>query len=312
MAIVPNVVGMLKGDAISALKIAGFTSISVNSVRYAAKVANHGTIQGQNIVGFTPNLSDEIIITAYEVLSRQVIKKVEIPLEDQPYMTDDGKYYLRYRVVSESGISTSEWSPVAVLVGRPILDIIGTEVSITISSDDFSMNVNWDIPDTLKNTTFDGYARWDGKIVSVVDSLVNSQAAKTIEVEYDHNLVPGDTTTLGHDGVYAEIPVIGLVEISPGVYHTKKFLVADFSGFPYVPGDRVRTAWEFVATTTANNLLVKIKDGHRTTNVLQPNYAQIWIQIPTRQKIVSEFAKIGESVFVSTRPTVTDGILRTQ
>jgi hypothetical protein len=239
MAIVPNVVGMLKGDAISALNEAGFTNISVNSVRYAAKVANHGSIQSQNIVGATSSLSDEIVITAYEVLSNQVIKRVTVPLENQPYMTDDGKYYLRYRVVSESGISTSEWSPVAVLVGKPILDIIGTEISITISSDDFSMNVNWDIPDTLRNSTFQAYVKWS---------------------------LDGET----------------------------------WSG------------WEFAATVTGKTFSVKIPEQYKTTNVLEPHYMKAWIQIPTKEQSVSEFAKIGESLAVSTRPTVTDGILRTQ
>lgn len=239
MAIVPDVVGLSKGDAISVLKLVGFTNISVNSVRYAAKVANHGTIQQQSLAaGSTASLSDPILITAYEVLSRQVVKRVEIPLEDQPYMTDDGKYYLRYRVVSESGVSTSEWSPVAVLTGNKLSEILAdngvSTVDLSISSDDASIFVNWEIPAILKNTTFDGYARWSEDDVSW-------------------------------------------------------------------------TPWQFVNTTTASNFSVKIPEVYKTTDILNPKYVQIWVQLPTKTKVVSEYAKLVASDSVTTKPIVVDG-----
>jgi hypothetical protein len=239
MAIVPDVVGLLKGDALSVLKLAGFTNVSVNSVRYAAKIANRGTIQNQSVIGFTASLADPILITAYEVLSQQVTKRVEIPLEDQPYMTDDGKYYLRYRVVSESGVSTSEWSPVSVLEGKPLSEIFIINANITITSDDYSMFVNWEIPETIKNTTFDVYISWS------LDGL---------------------------------------------------------TGW---------TDWSFGATTTGKSFSVKIPAEYRTINVSTPHYMKAWIQIPTKQKNTSTFAKIGESIATSTRPAVTDGIVRT-
>lgn len=235
MAIVPDVVGLLKGDALSVLKLAGFTNVSVNSVRYAAKIANHGTIQNQSVVGFTASLADPILITAYEVLSQQVTKRVEIPLEDQPYMTDDGKYYLRYRIVSESGVSTSEWSPVSVLTGSKISDILGdTVVEISISSDDSSIFANWEIPAVIKNTTFDCYVRWS------LD-----------DVDW--------------------------------------------------------TAWSFVNTTTASNFSVKIPDAYKTTDISNPRYVQIWVQLPTKTKVVSEYAKLVVSDSVTTKPIVVDG-----
>jgi hypothetical protein len=241
MAIVPDVVGFQKGSATLRLNNAGFYKIEFNAVRNGSKIANHGSVQTQRPeAGEEYDVNEPVTINVYEVPSQQVVKRVSVPLEKLPFMTTDGKYYLRYRVVSESGVSTSEWSPVSVLSASKLEDIIriaqGSEliVPISITSDGSSMFINWEIPEALKNTTFDAYIAWS-------------------------------------------------------------------------EDDEDWTDWQFVTTTTANNFSAKIPDEYKTTNVLEPKYFKTYIQIPTKIKMISEYARLVESLAISTRPAVIDG-----
>ena len=248
MAIVPDVVGLQKDVAIAAIVAAGLVAEST-SVKSGSKINNHGVVQSQlptferdpdtgQPIPKTVADGSVVNINVFEVPSQQVLRKIVIPLEKLPYMTADGKYYLRYRVRSESGVSTSEWSPVSTLTGKKISDILlengVSSVPITVTSDDFSIFVNWEIPSILKNITFDGHVRWSA-----------------------------DGTTW--------------------------------------------TDWEFVTTTTANNFSVKIPEEYRTSDISDPNYVMLWIQLPTKVKEISEYAKLVVSDATSTKPEVVDG-----
>jgi hypothetical protein len=246
MVAVPDVTGLQKGAAVELLSTFGFTKVAFNAVRRGSKLNNHGSVQSQfPSPGTDYPTSNTVTIDVFEVPTQQVIKKVTVPLEKLPYMTSDGKYYLRYRVVSESGGSTSEWSPVSVLAGKKLEEIIKPpggdaylEIGISITSDDQSMFINWEIPPVIKNVTFDAHISWS---------------------------LDGETWT----------------------------------------------DWQFATTTTANNFSAKIPEEYRTTDVLNPKYFRTFIQLPTKLKEISEYAKLVQSQPVSTRPSVSDGMYYT-
>jgi hypothetical protein len=88
--------------------------------------------------------------------NNETSKKVRILRKDLPNATIDGKYVLRYRVVSEDKVKTSQWSPIHSIVAKTTTELIGTNnVSSTAISDGTGIRISWDVPDGLGVDTFD-------------------------------------------------------------------------------------------------------------------------------------------------------------
>jgi hypothetical protein len=90
------------------------------------------------------------------------IKKVTIAGSTLPPIivtnaTDVGKYYLKFRVVSEDRSKRSAYSPVTIIDG---VDVSGNDVKCQYYSDEQSFRINWTVPDIVKQTTYDVYVKW--------------------------------------------------------------------------------------------------------------------------------------------------------
>lgn len=76
--------------------------------------------------------------------------------------TDVGKYYLRFRIISEDRSKRSAYSPINIVDGVDLANVItvGNPVKYQYYSDTDSFRINWTVPSEIKQTRFDVYARW--------------------------------------------------------------------------------------------------------------------------------------------------------
>ncbi len=94
------------------------------------------------------------------------IKKVTVLAKNLPPLivfnqTDVGKYYLRFRIVSEDSSKRSAFSPVNIVDGLDLTDIVAANpVDYQYYSDEESFRINWSVPEEIERTRFDVYARW--------------------------------------------------------------------------------------------------------------------------------------------------------
>ena len=85
-----------------------------------------------------------------------------VPKNGLPTISPDGKYFLRYRVVSEDGVARSNWSNIYSVTGNSVADLVDvdTEIKLSIVADQIGMNIAWSMPDRVKDETFDVFIAW--------------------------------------------------------------------------------------------------------------------------------------------------------
>ena len=91
------------------------------------------------------------------------IKKVVINQSDLPYLSKNGTYYLRYRVVSGNKTDTSAWSQVYAVTPNSVISILGNSSQTVVpsyKSDGSTINLTWNIPSTLVADNFDIFVNW--------------------------------------------------------------------------------------------------------------------------------------------------------
>jgi hypothetical protein len=90
------------------------------------------------------------------------IKKVIVSKENLPIITTDGKFYLRYRIVSEDKSLLSAWSNKFEITGKTIQSIVGTEniQEPNLIATAAGMAVSWDLPGDLNKEVFDLFVKW--------------------------------------------------------------------------------------------------------------------------------------------------------
>lgn len=106
------------------------------------------------------------------------IKKITVQPTDTPVLSSDGKYYLRYRVVSEDKNSTSVWSPVYGVTPNAISTLLNLTptsdylnmVSNTYESDGAAIRLTWTVSSSLANAAFDIYAKWNNNASGGTDA----------------------------------------------------------------------------------------------------------------------------------------------
>jgi hypothetical protein len=118
----------------------------------------------------------------------EVVKKVRILRKDLPNATIDGTYVVRYRVVSDDLLKTSQWSSFHTITAKTVEELLGVGYSVThtVISDGTGMRISWDIPEGLGADTFDVYIAW-GTSTPVTDTVTYF-------------------TTVSGNSVYATIP----------------------------------------------------------------------------------------------------------
>lgn len=91
------------------------------------------------------------------------MQKAIVPKESLPPISSDGKYYFRYRAVSENKKLISDWSRVHSVSGKLVKDILGyadAGVFLEIVATEDGMTISWDLPVELQNTTYDVFVKW--------------------------------------------------------------------------------------------------------------------------------------------------------
>jgi hypothetical protein len=90
------------------------------------------------------------------------VQQAIVPKNGLPTISPDGKYFLRYRVVSEDATSRSNWSNIYSVTGNSVADLIETTTSIQLSivADNLGMNIAWSMPDRIKDEVFDVFVSW--------------------------------------------------------------------------------------------------------------------------------------------------------
>ncbi len=92
------------------------------------------------------------------------IKRVVIPQQTLGEISDSGEYFVRYRIVSEDEVVTSEWSPKYKFIAKTVQEIIGfnpSGISYQIFADGTSMSLSWATPTEIKDSKFDVFVDWD-------------------------------------------------------------------------------------------------------------------------------------------------------
>lgn len=93
--------------------------------------------------------------------ANEQLNKTRVLRKDLPDATIDGKYVLRYRIVSEDGTKTSQWSPLHTITAKTTTELIGTnDVTAVYYSDGTAVRLNWDVPEGLGVDRFDVYIAW--------------------------------------------------------------------------------------------------------------------------------------------------------
>jgi hypothetical protein len=59
------------------------------------------------------------------------VKKVTIEENQLPPLSPDGKYLLRYRIISEDKNRTSHWSPIYSIDATPFIDSVSSNIEVT-------------------------------------------------------------------------------------------------------------------------------------------------------------------------------------
>jgi hypothetical protein len=98
-------------------------------------------------------------------VATQVIKKITIPKSEIGSVSPDGKYYLRYRVVSAGNSRTSHWSQIFVLDGGSLSNALNSvSLSYYGGSQDLAtytaISVSWTVLDTLDINNYDVYVKY--------------------------------------------------------------------------------------------------------------------------------------------------------
>jgi len=90
-----------------------------------------------------------------EIIKKVVVAQNEIP----PTGKVTGKFFVRYRIISEDKNRTSHWSPSYLLETTPLGEVPHTVSPIAESN---SVKTFWTPPGTLGLSLFDVYVRWNG------------------------------------------------------------------------------------------------------------------------------------------------------
>jgi hypothetical protein len=137
------------------------------------------------------------------------IKKATISGENLPPIfvknaTDVGKYYVRFRVVSEDRSRRSAYSPTNIVSATDLTQVITVDnpVKYQYYSDTDSFRINWTVPSEIKQTRFDVYARWHSSDATLADWVFVGTVA-------------GAQSTLNIEGAYVQVRV--QVETNPHI-----------------------------------------------------------------------------------------------
>jgi hypothetical protein len=84
-------------------------------------------------------------------------RKITIDKMSLPLVNSNNKYYLRYRIVLDK-TKDSDWSEIAVLSGKPVIEVPGVISSATTAGKEV-VTITWDKDNN--SPTYDVFLGWD-------------------------------------------------------------------------------------------------------------------------------------------------------
>lgn len=90
-------------------------------------------------------------------MATEVIQKITIPKKEIQSVSANGEYYVRYRVISEGGSKSSDWSQIFTLTGNSLSSTSNTATQF-VSTD--AVSVSWNILNTLNISEYDVYVSY--------------------------------------------------------------------------------------------------------------------------------------------------------
>ena len=90
------------------------------------------------------------------------VKKVTIEKKQLPALSSDGKYLLRYRIISEDKNRTSHWSPIYSLDATEFIESVSSSIEVT----DTGVTVTWgDANDRSEYDIFVSFGTLSGGVI---------------------------------------------------------------------------------------------------------------------------------------------------
>jgi hypothetical protein len=141
----------------------------------------------------------------------EIIQKVVLPKKDIESVSSDGKYLVRYRVVTSDRRKVSHWSPIFVLDGGSLYSA-SSVVTKTVDAG-VRVNVSWNILNTLGINNYDVYVKYGASNfvyygttsnTSIVIPIVTTPSTMNVAI-----LAQG-TTTLSYAEISANPTLSGL------------------------------------------------------------------------------------------------------
>lgn len=225
------------------------------------------------------------------------INKVNMPPLDA-----DGFYYVRYRIKTLDGATTTQWSPLHKISKEQLRVYDPYSVISEAKSHGKSIDFSWSVKDTrtglipeeIKDLPIDVYVRWGGKI----ESVSSAGTIYTISFNFDHDLSVDQevyvTVPQGGDSMSSKYRVHSIIDQRTIAIET----VGLYTGFIEV-GNLVFESWTHSRMTYDNSLSVTIPDRFQTLMenigtelapeyVLQTRYSQFLVILATTAKTKKE------------------------
>ena len=110
-------------------------------------------------------------------MANEIIKRVVISKKTIDAVSEDGLYFLRYRIVSEDKSRTSHWSPIYSVDGGGLKTASSGTSLISLKNEGAEgISISWGIVDTLKINNYDVYVRYDYGTSSAWNGATNATA----------------------------------------------------------------------------------------------------------------------------------------
>jgi hypothetical protein len=117
------------------------------------------------------------------------VKKVTIEKKQLPALSSDGKYLLRYRIISEDKNRTSHWSPIYSLDATEFIESVSSSIEVT----DTGVTVTWgDANDRSEYDIFVSFGTLSGGVIDYEaysyhgSSPIHSYSFKKKDGSYTH------------------------------------------------------------------------------------------------------------------------------
>ena len=223
------------------------------------------------------------------------IKNIIVPAASLPGISDDGRYQIRYRIVSEDRNRSSAWSNVADIYAATLQDTLKIADIATVSDPTGTGQFRY-LTDYKDGSTSERQAHGliVGDSVSVVgvdNDLFNIYGGSVIEVINANEFVVLSPNPVDPGVISAGGALIGLnLSLSASnsvillIWETTPAISTPIDIYVQYPNSTSFNGWSFYKTVTSNETNILLKAGNNQIN--------IHAQASTRNKVLSTYSKL--------------------